>query len=172
MDFELMPVRLDKTLPPDAEQQLDAAFDTILALLGPPTAISQEEFDKLYQMSDKRKTNADEHYKVMAANPQYMENPPLDKVAMSRRYYEFCELVWARVEGCKTRLQHEQDIAGAQYANWCKSYQVTAKYLSESRKDAQATLVLKQFADIDKRPHKRAKEGGGESPTPTPQHAA
>lgn len=172
MAFKLLPNRISKTLPPDAEAQAAAAFQVLFNLLGPATPITEEEYDALSFISDKRKLVADDYHAVMRNNPEFLEEPPIEEVEKDRRYYEFGDFMEAQMRQMESHRIREQNLAGAEYDNATKSFKSTVIYKA-GRNNSRAQLALKQLEDIDKRqPQKGPKAGGTTPPPPTPPPGA
>ena len=149
MAFQLLPNRVSKSLPADAEAQARTAVDTLLNLLGNDTPITDGDYKSLHFMAGKRKQQTDDYHEVMRNNPTYLEEPPIEEVTKDRRYYEFCDFLESLLEKVNIRRIREQNIAGAEYENAAKSYKSTVLYKA-SRNDANAKLIAKQLEGIDK----------------------
>ena len=165
MSFQLLPNRISKVLPPDAETQARAAVELLLNLLGADTPITDEAYKALTFISEKRKQVADDYHEVIKNNPAYLEEPPLEEVNKDRHYYEFCDFLEALMGQLNTRRIREQNIAGSEYDNATKSFKLTVNYKA-SRNDSRAQLVLKQLEAIDKRQPQKGPKGGAISPAP------
>lgn len=150
MATQLYPNRISKATDPKALDKIREHVRAILDLLGDDTQISESEFRSLRKIADKSKRVTDDVHAVMQENPEFLEEPlTLAEIQKDKVFYEFCDQVRAIIAPLAVKLDREQNIAGAEYANACSVYEANV-----DRKivlgNAKARSVKAQLNAIDR----------------------
>ncbi len=170
---ELLPKRLNKPLPPDAEEQLNLHLQKVMELLGNDTPISESDYDKLRVIADTLKPQCDDLFDIVVANPEFLQPEPgsehltVQDIRNDKLYYEFCDKFPGAVAAMMLRMKREQIIAGAQYENALGIYAENVERAANRGTNQKAKLVLEQIMKL-----KKAPSSGGSSPKPQPAPSA
>ena len=141
MAKKLLPNRISKTVPQDALMKIRQAAQLIMDVVGEDTPMSEEEYQALNKIADKRKLACDDILSIMHEHPKMVLEPlSMAEMQKDKAFYEVCDQIQSVFNNVLIRLKREQNIAGAEYANACSIFErdVEAKVL---RGDTEAQII-------------------------------
>jgi hypothetical protein len=124
MSKKVLPNRISKTVSADALTRVRGAIQVFQEVLGADTRLSETEYKSLRKIATKLKQEKDEVFAIAQENPELTEPPfALDEMAKDKAFYECCEQIRALLEPILLKLDREQNLAGAEYANACSLFE-------------------------------------------------
>ena len=167
MSNKILSNRLSKVVTPDALVKVSQAIQLLNEVLGDETPISVEEYDSLRKIADKLKQETDDVFDIAKQAPDFLEEQhSLEEMSKDKGYYELCDNIRAKIKSAMTKLEREQNIAGAEYYNACVIYEENVG-IKAKRGNAKAQNVLLQLKDINRTRGggSTSKNGKGDKPT-------
>lgn len=138
----LMPNRISKTLSPEKQARIKELLQLVALELGETTQIPEAEHKKLARLGEKNIILYDLLKGVMNKYPEYINSDLLiEELTKDRSYFGDLETVKADIKKIVLDIiEHEQDIAGAEYRNGIAVFEDNVA-IKVARRDPKALLA-------------------------------
>jgi hypothetical protein len=147
-----------KKVTPERIAKMEEGFRLINEAIGDDTDITDDEYDALPVIADKRKQECDDVFDIAKRNPEFVIKPvTIEDTEDYKEDYMFYDKTWVQFEAFKIRLEREQNVAGGKYYNNCNVFEGDVADKIKRDNDPKAQNVKAQLDKINRN------KGGGKN---------